>query len=245
MSWEEEDKKLSAAEAQARLEKKIAQRRREGEALEPLLPNAKRDLCTTFWGQAWNRHLAAHADYQGAMSPARTALRRGQVMDLQITAGEVRAVVAHGDLCEVHIAVKPLDEDLWAELKQACAGKIGSLLELLDGRLSDEVMREVTRPDGGLFPAPGAIRCRCTCEDYSDLCRHSAATLYGVGVKLDEAPALLFELRQVNPADLAAAVTGSLGEWELPDFAANADDLPMADLGELFGIDLGSDGKKE
>lgn len=243
MSWENEDTKLSAEAIQAKLEKKIARRRQEGEPLQSLLPNAKRDLCTTFWGQAWNRHLVAHAQYQGAMSPARTALRRGQVMDLQITPGEARSVVAHHDLWEVHIHIKPLDEETWSELKTACAGKIGSLLELLDGKLSDEVMREVTHTEHGLFPSPGEIRCRCTCEDESDLCRHSAATLYGVGVKLDESPALLFELRQVNPAELSAAVTSSMGEWDLPDFAINAEDLPMGDLSALFGIDLES-GKK-
>ena len=38
----------------------------------------------------------------------------------------------------------------------------------------------------------------CSCPDWALMCKHVAAALYGVGVRLDENPALFFELRGIN-----------------------------------------------
>jgi len=53
-------------------------------------------------------------------------------------------------------------------------------------------MAVVTREKTGLFPAPREIAFRCSCPDGASMCKHVAATLYGVGARLDEEPALLF-----------------------------------------------------
>ena len=45
---------------------------------------------------------------------------------------------------------------------------------------------------------------RCSCPDAAVMCKHVAATLYGVGARLDERPELFFTLRQVNQEDLVA-----------------------------------------
>ena len=38
----------------------------------------------------------------------------------------------------------------------------------------------------------------CSCPDWAVLCKHIAAVLYGVGVRLDEHPELFFTLRQID-----------------------------------------------
>ena len=65
----------------------------------------------------------------------------------------------------------------------------------------------------GLFPEPREIRMRCSCPDVAVMCKHVAATLYGVGVRLDQRPELFFTLRQVNQEDLVqgAATRDVLG----------------------------------
>ena len=121
---------------------------------------------------------------------------------LEIAEAEVRAFVMGRALYEVDIEIDPLRTSLWRALKRRCAGRIGSLLELLQGRLSDRVMAEVSDPERGLFPRPKQIRLSCTCPDWAVMCKHVAAVLYGVGARLDEQPELLFVLRGVDHQEL-------------------------------------------
>jgi uncharacterized Zn finger protein len=126
-------------------------------------------------------------------------------------------------------------------LKKRCAGQIGSLLELLQGRLSDNVMSVVTDRQKGLFPLPGEISLECSCPDWASMCKHAAAVLYGVGARLDEEPELLFLLRGVDHEELidtevgvAAAAGRKGGRRRIADH----------DLADVFGIEM-SQGVKQ
>lgn len=59
-------------------------------------------------------------------------------------------------------------------------------------------MKELFAGENGLFPKPSEISFGCSCPDWALMCKHVAAALYGVGVRLDENPALFFELRGIN-----------------------------------------------
>jgi len=68
------------------------------------------------------------------------------------------------------------------------------------------------------------------------MCKHVAAALYGVGVRLDESPELLFRLRAVDETELLS----DLGR-ALPDTRTTRDmkqTLVADDLAELFGLDM-------
>ena len=111
------------------------------------------------------------------------------------------------------------------------------MIELLQGRLSDHVLRVVTDPDRGLFPKPGEITLTCDCPDWAVMCKHAAAVLYGVGSRLDDRPELLFRLRDVDAEDLV------VGDMALPAAAAG-DDVLAGDLADIFGIDLDPAGQR-
>jgi uncharacterized Zn finger protein len=85
---------------------------------------------------------------------------------------------------------------------QDCAGAIDSVVELLQGRLSQGVMTRICQEQTGLFPSPAEIAFTCTCPDWASMCKHVAAVLYGIGARLDEQPDLLFALRKVDQQDL-------------------------------------------
>ena len=72
-----------------------------------------------------------------------------------------------------------------------------SLEELLAGNFP-ESMKALFQEDGGLFPSPKEISFSCSCPDWALMCKHVAAVLYGVGARLDENPALFFELRGID-----------------------------------------------
>ena len=119
-----------------------------------------------------------------------------------------------------------------------CAGKIDSVVELLRGSLSRGVMEIVTRKGEGLFPTPKEISLSCSCPDWALMCKHVAATLYGVGARLDDSPELLFALRGVDPADMvvAAAERARSGGG-----TRRTRVLEGADLSSVFGIEIDAD----
>jgi uncharacterized Zn finger protein len=86
----------------------------------------------------------------------------------------------------------------------------------------------------GIFPSPKEIRMSCTCPDWADMCKHVAAVLYGVGVRFDTDPMLLFKLRGVDPLDLFGNGTQAVRTHA----GATDQELLGEDLGALFGIDL-------
>jgi uncharacterized Zn finger protein len=110
------------------------------------------------------------------------------------------------------------------------------LVELLQGRLAKSVMDRVCREGDGLFPAPDEIKLSCSCPDWADMCKHVAATLYGVGARLDEAPRLLFVLRGVDEGELlAGSGQEMIRSKPAPDTSAVLND---GDVAALFGIDM-------
>jgi uncharacterized Zn finger protein len=229
------------AEGEKLVQRELDRRRREGESLRTEVPNHSRNLSTTFWGQAWNRNLMAYSDYESRLPRGRSYFRAGKVLDLEIVRGRITAMVAGTRLYEISISIAPLARDAWHLLKARCMGKIGGLMELLSGSLSDEVMREVTDPKHGLFPAPRDMKLSCTCPDYAGLCKHLAATLYATGSRFDSQPALLFTLRGVDPGEMtatrsAAEAVSQLTAPAVAGEAARTVALAGLDLADVFGI---------
>ena len=194
-----------------------------------------RKIASTFWGKAWCDNLERYSDYANRLPRGRTYIRNGSVVDLQISRGVVCARVSGSSLYKIEIQIKPLAAGLWESIQAECAGKIDSLIELLQGKLSAAVMQIVTRPERGLFPSPKEIKMECSCPDWADLCKHLAATLYGVGARLDKAPELLFRLRAVDETDLVANVGKAL---PVSRQAPGANVLDSDDLSSIFGLDM-------
>lgn len=111
------------------------------------------------------------------------------------------------ELYEVDIRVTAMSAVRWRTIVKQCACEVGSVLDLLQGRLSERVMRVVTDRDSGLFPAPKELSMDCSCPDWAGMCKHVAAVMYGIGARLDSRPELLYTLRGVDHTELVAAAT--------------------------------------
>ncbi|MES2129236.1 MAG: hypothetical protein V4463_18360 [Pseudomonadota bacterium] len=225
---------VSVAQRRALAEKHAKALRKKGRICLPVVIE-KRSIAHTFWGKQWCANLESYSDYENRLPRGRTYARNGSVVDLQIGSESISALVAGSSLYEVRITVRPLAAPLWKTIQQACAGKVASLVELLQGRLSASVMAVVSQAGNGLFPTPQQISFRCSCPDSASMCKHVAAALYGVGNRLDSSPELLFLLRGVDAAELVhKAVDLSLTQAQ----ADSANNLVDADLSALFDIDL-------
>lgn len=225
---------VPVAERRRKAARKVAKLKKAGQKMAPI-EIAGRKITVTFWGDAWCKNLESYSDYANRLPRGRTYVRNGSVVDLRIEAGRVRALVSGSDIYTVDIRIKRLAKTRWTGIKGHCAGKIDSLVELLQGSISKGVMQIVTGKEKGLFPAPREISVSCSCPDWAIMCKHVAATLYGVGARLDHSPELLFTLRGVDPAEMVEA---AIAQPPPGSKSRKGRRLKSDELSSVFGIDI-------
>ncbi len=223
-------RRLRAARALKTLE-------RQGKGASPVVIDG-RTIARTFWGKAWCDNLERYSDFANRLPRGRTYVRNGSVVDLQIAPGVVTALVSGTRMYRIQVKVTTVPKTRWEAICGDCGGAIDSLVELLQGRLSDAVMERICREKTGMFPAPTEIHFTCSCPDWASMCKHVAAVLYGVGARLDEQPDLLFTLRQVDAGQLVARAGAGLGRTGRGPAGAKV--LEGDDLSEMFGIEMAS-----
>jgi uncharacterized Zn finger protein len=225
---------VPVAERRAQAAREMARRAKKGLKADPVRIEG-RSITSTFWGNAWCTNLESYSDFANRLPRGRTYVRNGSVVHLTIAKGQIEAIVSGSELYEVRIDIAALPKPAWQALKGQSAGKIGTLVELLQGKLSKAVMELVTDRDRGLFPKPKEIKMRCSCPDSAGMCKHVAAVMYGVGNRLDSSPELLFVLRGVDHQELI--------EQAIPTApikaTSTAPTIAADDLGAIFDIEIG------
>ena len=235
-----EYKSVSTLKAEAK--KHLKKLQEKGQKLEPVDNITGRKIARTFWGERWCKHLECFSDYSNRLPRGRSYVRNGTVIHLEIQKGKVLACVSGSSIYNVTINIKPISTKKWKVIRKSCTGRIGSLIELLQGKFSDSVMEIVTDPKTGIFPQIDDIDLKCSCPDWATMCKHVAAVLYGVGARLDEQPELLFKLRGVDHEELISteAMTEAMaGETEKVSKKrlASRKKLQASDISDVFGID--------
>ena len=232
-------KRVSVAERKAQAAKKLAALKKKQDVSPVIIQGGA--IARTWWGKAWNQNLERYADYSNRIERGRSYVRHGAVLDLRIDAGEIKSLVqgSRANPYVIAISIKKLSKNTWQRITSECAGMLESLPELLSGNFPKPLGEIFMQRDSGLFPAPKEIAFECSCPDWADMCKHVAATLYGVGARLDQDPALFFTLRGVDTGDLVSRTVATKAE-SLLEKAARKSSRVMAesDLSRVFGIDF-------
>ncbi len=226
---------VTAAERRRRAVLAMAKLTKKGHSVEPVVVDG-RAIASTFWGKAWCENLESYQDFENRLPRGRTYVRNGSVLDLQIAPREVTAMVSGSSIYRISVSIDTVAKPHWRSICKDCAGGINSLVELLQGRLSQGVMERICRQGLGLFPGPKEIRFKCSCPDYAFMCKHVAAVLYGVGARLDRHPELLFRLRAVDEKDLLVGIDNSLPMTK--SGPASGKVLEADNLSAMFGLDM-------
>jgi uncharacterized Zn finger protein len=226
---------VTVAEQRQRAAKELARFRKRGREVAPVVVEGRK-IARSFWGQSWCENLERYSDFASRLPRGRSYVSNGLVIDLQIAKGKIAAIVSGSELYEVEITIAPVVAKRWRAICSDCSGSIGSLVELLQGRLAKDVMDRVCRKGDGLFPAPTEIKLSCSCPDSARMCKHVAATLYGVGARLDESPRLIFALRGVDEGELLEGAGQDLVASTSAPVAAKV--LADDDVAALFGLDM-------
>lgn len=127
----------------------------------------------------------------------RAYARRGWVGELAVEPGVVRAAVQGSRVTpySVRVRVRAFDEGEWDRFLDAVAARAANTAALLDGVLPPEVVSDAAQAGVDLLPGPGEVGPRCSCPDWADPCKHSAAVVYLMADVLDADPFALLLLR--------------------------------------------------
>ena len=226
---------VPVAKRRAIAARELEKLRKKGRKILPVVLEG-RSIARTFWGKAWCENLERYSDFENCLPRGRTYVRNGSVVDLQIERGQVQATVSGSELYTVRIDIDTIPKARWEAIRWDCLGSVTSLVELLQGKISKNVMERVCREGDGLFPSPREIKMRCSCPDWADMCKHASAVLYGVGARLDAEPDFLFVLRGVDRSELIAGAGRNLpiGQTQVAAERIVAED----DVAALFGLEL-------
>ncbi len=197
-----------------------------------------RKIVENWWGRAWCDNLEQYADYESRIDRGKRYVRSGAVIDLKIQKGKITARVQGTRKIpyKVEIRISPLTEEKCQSIIRKCGRKIETVEKLINGSFPAE-MQELFQGKDGLFPTPKEISFQCSCPDWALMCKHVAAALYGVGVRLDEQPLLFFELRGIDVGHFIDITLANRVEAMLAN-EGKASDRIIADedLTELFGV---------
>ena len=231
---------VPVAQRRAKAEKQLQQMQKKHPNLKPVRLTGN-SLASTWWGKSWNSNLERYADYSNRIGRGRSYVRNRAVLDLQITPEKITALVqgSRPQPYKITITIGTLSAGNWSRIRQACEGRLDSLSELLAGQFPQALKELFFEKGAGLFPAPHDIHFDCSCPDWASMCKHIAATLYGVGARLDEDPALFFTLRGINIDDLITQTLTETAQTLLGKAERQSQNiLHDVDLGDVFGIQL-------
>lgn len=161
----------------------------------------------TWWGAAWVAALEHRASLDRNRLPrGRSYARSGQVTQIQIDKGEFRCLVqgSRAKPYSVRVRVRTFERAEWKRVLDTLAHQAGHAAALLDGELLPEVADDARDANVDLLPGAGELQPRCSCPDWADPCKHSAAACYLLADELDRDPFVLFTLRGRTREELIA-----------------------------------------
>ena len=108
---------------------------------EPIAAFQRRNVCTSWWGQAWCSNLEQYADFESRLERGKRYVKTGTVVDLKIKKGKVEARVQgrRKTPYKVDIRISPLSEEKCAGIIEKCGRRIQNMESLIDGEFPEDL----------------------------------------------------------------------------------------------------------
>ncbi len=168
----------------------------------------KGNFARNWWANRWIAAMEQLVD-AARLGRGRNYARQGQVLSIEETADGVKAKVqgSRRTPYAIKIKVSPLSDTQWEQVIDVLASKALFTAQLLAGEMPMDIEEAFTAAGSSLFPdKPGELVTECSCPDWSNPCKHVAATHYILAERFDEDPFLLFRLRGRTQEQILAAL---------------------------------------
>jgi uncharacterized Zn finger protein len=207
---------------------------------------ARGAIGATWWSRRFLDALESIA-MGSRLARGRSYARKGQVVSLGVTPGEVRASVqgSRARPYKVSIKLAPFTELVWAKAEIALSEQALPSAKLLAGEVPPELEQVFADAGAPLFPQHiHDLDQQCSCPDWEVPCKHLAATFYLLAEAFDADPFLMLRWRGRDREQLLARLRelrASEGVAE-PTEAGGAPvafgtELALAGLAGLAGAD--------
>lgn len=163
------------------------------------------------------------------LARGKTYARKGQVISMDIAAGQVTALVqgSRARPYRVLVGVAELSADDWRHAEDELAGRAIFLAKLLAGEMPAQVEEAFEACELTLFPATVAdLDTACSCPDQANPCKHIAAVFYLLAEAFDDDPFLILAWRGRDRDTLLERLRARRGGAEAPSAPEPDDGWP-------------------
>ncbi|WP_182525187.1 SWIM zinc finger family protein [Nocardioides dongkuii] len=170
-----------------------------------LPPRRSAPRARSWWGKAWARAVEESAYAQEDLLAGRKLARAGRVGQITVDVGGYHAAVEddHG-MWTVAGVLPVLDPGAREALVETVAAEAGRIAALLAGDLPHTLVEHAEEAGVELLPYGGELGSACTCEAWTDPCRHALAVLQQLAWLVDDDPFVLLHLRGLPREELLA-----------------------------------------
>ncbi|MGH3502296.1 MAG: SWIM zinc finger family protein [Nocardioidaceae bacterium] len=147
-------------------------------------------IAQTWWSERFIEVLES-IGVGGRLARGRTYARQGQVVDFDIAAGAVSAVVQGSRTrpYRARIGLTALDKTAWNQVVSTLADNAWYTAKLLAGEMPEDIEQVFASAGLSLFPDSASdLSMDCTCPDWEVPCKHLAAVFYLLAESFDTDP---------------------------------------------------------
>jgi len=177
----------------------------------PIRAESRRgDIGVEWWGRQWVEAME-HLGLDGRLNRGKRYARNGSVVRLEITHGMVYAEVQGSQRNPYRAAIhlKILSENDWKQALDMLAEQAIYAAKLLAGEMPSDIEAIFQHANLSLFPQTKRdIQFECSCPDWGDPCKHTAAIYYLIAEQLDADPFILFHIRGKTRENILQALRG-------------------------------------
>ncbi|WP_424534712.1 SWIM zinc finger family protein [Sphaerisporangium viridialbum] len=182
--------------------------------------------------QWWSRRfidLLERICDSGRLTRGRSYARKGQVLEIDLSPGVVRARV-QGSRPEPYllsVRIPAYGGADWAGIQESLAGQALYRAKLLAGEMPTEIVEVFDALALPLFPAE--LDMECSCPDWGSPCKHVSAVLYLLAEAFDQDPFLVLAWRGRGKEELLDALRGIPADDEESPDPLHVEDVPLGE----------------
>jgi uncharacterized Zn finger protein len=185
----------------------------------------------TWWAGRWIAALEQLVD-PGRLSRGRSYARSGQVVKLDVGPKGIEAQVqgSRPRPYRVQISFARLSDAAWEQVIEAMSAEALYAAKLLAGEMPEQIEEVFRRAGTSLFPsAKRDLVSECSCPDWANPCKHTAAVHYLLGERFEADPFLMFLLRGRSKDEIIAALRARRTDAAIAEDLAVTEDLDPSD----------------